>query len=702
MNRKFSKMLLFAYATMACIFPAAAQTNPIAVSLPFSWNSQSSAALPAGVAVHRFSSIPTTRTASPATGDLPVQGSSATNNAGGWYYLGTDGVGLLASGSNPAGALVVAVNTTGLSNINVSWNCKTIYNQASRDNSIALQYRIGNTGSFINLGSSSTYSSTGNGNGHTSAAFLETLPAGAENQALVQLRWIYWESAGSSGSRDKISIDNIAVNSVATTCNAPGTITGNNVSDSSATIYWTSSSSAISYEYALTASPAPPASGTVTTDTAYAASGLSAGLTYYMHVRSNCGNGNLSGWTTNSFATTADSGFTVMTYNLLNYPGSTAALREPAYRTIINNAQPDILIVQELSSPSGLGGFLNNVLNYSAGTYSAGTLMDGPDSDNGIYYKTALFQFISNTPIHTSLRDINQFMLRHIASGDTLIIFSAHLKASNTPADALQRENEIVSLRNVTDALGAGKYFLVCGDFNIYGASEGAYQRLVQNGSNSNGKFNDVLSMSGTWNNPTYAPYHTQSPRMVSFGGGATGGMDDRFDMLLFSDAIVQSGGFDIVDNSYKAFGNDGQHYNQALNTPPYAVYDSALAAALHDASDHIPVVVKLKYTTPEAMVFRPGQNIRGVISAAYGTAGEFITVFPNPAHSTLFLKVNQNYTAPILFYLYDASGRVVNSVTMNSGMAGTVFSLDISAMPAGLYYLKSPALSNVCKIVKQ
>lgn len=787
--RRNLKWLLLAPMAMGIALPLTAQTNPAAVSLPFSLTSQSTATLPAGVAVHRFSSVPLTRTVSPASSDLPTAGNVPGGFNAGWYFLGNDGIGLLASSSIGAGAIVVAINTTGLTNINVSWVCKTILNQASRDNSMALQYRIGTTGNFTDIGTTSTYSSTGKANGDVSPTFTETLPTLAENQPVVQVRWIFWESNTATGARDKISVDDISISNSLSTCAHPVVVAGS-VADSSAAFVWNTINTAVSYEYVLNTTPADPISGTNTTDTAYSATGLNPGIVYYLHVRSNCGSGSFSAWSTTTITTTnsactppvtdadsvgtttaaftwhtvgaalsyeyvldnspatpvsgtittdttyAASGlnpgipyyfhvrsicngvsrsgwsidsittstngthpeFTVMTYNLLNYPGSTPSIREPFYRTIVNAAQPDIMVVQEVSSPSGISSFLNNVLNTVSSGYSAGAFIDGPDTDNGIFFKSSLFQFISNTAITTSLRNINQFKLKEISSGDTLIIYSVHLKASNTAADESQRGTEATTLRTVTDALPAGKNFMVCGDFNIYKSSEAAYQNLIQNGSNANGKFNDILSMSGTWNNAGYAPYHTQSPRTTSFGGGATGGMDDRFDMFLFSNAIVQTGGYDIVSSSYKAFGNDGMHFNQALNTPPYTVYDSTLCAALHGASDHIPVVVKLKHSpTAIAMPF----NVAAAQPVTDQTIGNFLTVYPNPAHDQLFLKMNYNLTAPVSLSLYDLNGRKMKTILLNQQSAGTIIPVDISNLPGGIFYFRTPTLNGAYKIVR-
>jgi endonuclease/exonuclease/phosphatase family metal-dependent hydrolase len=315
----------------------------------------------------------------------------------------------------------------------------------------------------------------------------------------------------------------------------------------------------------------------------------------------------------------------MMTYNLLNYPGSTASTREPKYRTTVSSYDPDILVVQEVSQPTGISSFLTNVLNYTTNTYSAGTFVDGPDSDNGIYYKTTKFQFISNTPIATQLRDINEFKLRVIESGDTIIIYSVHLKSSNTSADEQARAAETDSLRKRTNSLGAGKYFMVCGDFNIYGSTEQCYLNMTQNGASVNGKFNDIITMSGSWQSSANAIHHTQSPRTTSFGGGATGGMDDRFDMILFSSAITQPGGISIKANSYAAYGNDGLHYNQALNTPPFNMYPQAVMEAIHDGSDHIPVVVTLTYqgVLPVKLLYFKGTMKKGNAELQWATAGE-------------------------------------------------------------------------------
>jgi endonuclease/exonuclease/phosphatase family metal-dependent hydrolase len=293
-------------------------------------------------------------------------------------------------------------------------------------------------------------------------------------------------------------------------------------------------------------------------------------------------------------AVIAQSNVRLMTYNLLNYPGTDTTARNPYFRTIIEAAQPDILVVQEMLSQAGVNGFLNNVMNIVSHRYNSGEFIDGPDTDNAVFYDSSLFSFISNTPVLTALRDINEFTMVHKLSGDTLRIFSVHLKSSTGSSNENSRSAEVDSLRKATLNLNENDYYIVLGDFNIYRSTETAYQKLVdQSGS---GYFIDILDMPGTWNNSAYSQYHTQSTRTRQFGGGANGGMDDRFDMILFSHTIIDQSRINLIPGSYFAFGNDGNHFNDSINRPPNSAVGQEIANALHYASDHLPVIAHLSF----------------------------------------------------------------------------------------------------------
>lgn len=285
---------------------------------------------------------------------------------------------------------------------------------------------------------------------------------------------------------------------------------------------------------------------------------------------------------------------TIMTYNILNYPITDTTSRNPYFRIIFSNIQPDILVVQEMISQQGVNAFLNKVLLPNNANYQAGTFIDGFDTDNAIFYKSNLFSFISNTPIRTALRDINEFRLVYNLTGDTIIIYAVHLKASDSLQNELLRAAEVDSLRQRTNSLPPNSNFIVLGDFNIYRSGELAYQKLIDQ--SSPGYVIDPLNLSGTWNNPLYSIHHTQSTRTRQFGDGTPGGLDDRFDMILMSQAVWDSGGITFIPSSYFAFGNDGNHYNDSINNPPNSAVGQLIADALHYSSDHLPIIASFQF----------------------------------------------------------------------------------------------------------
>jgi endonuclease/exonuclease/phosphatase family metal-dependent hydrolase len=335
-----------------------------------------------------------------------------------------------------------------------------------------------------------------------------------------------------------------------------------------------------------------------------------------------------------------------MSYNILNYPGSTSAIRNPYFRTVIANTVPDVLVVQEMLSQDGVNEFLNDVLDVISSEYAAGIFINGPDTDNAIFFKTSSFNFLAHNVIPTALRNISEFLLSENTSGDTIRIYSLHLKASSGSTNEQKRLAEVTALRNVTDALPLNANFIVCGDFNIYSSNETAYQKLKDQ--STPGYSIDIFNLSGTWNNQAYAQYHTQSPRTRQFDGGASGGMDDRFDMILFSQAVMDSGSIYYVPGSFINYGNDGNHYNDSINKPPNIAVSQQIADALHYSSDHIPIIATLKFEQDNiqqvAVNISDGWNILSVpVSAPDMTASELFSTAISPFYSftTTYFQVS-------------------------------------------------------------
>src|SRR5690606_18300301 len=144
-------------------------------------------------------------------------------------------IGYLTTGSlDPSVAF--AINTLQKSGVTVTFDVMTIrnpYNATNtRINEVILQYRIGTTGSFINLlgteyqnGTEATV--TGSTNPQNLKTITVALPESADNQDVVQLRWATREISG-GGARPSFAFDNIEVTSLSDSKNpflvAPGSI----------------------------------------------------------------------------------------------------------------------------------------------------------------------------------------------------------------------------------------------------------------------------------------------------------------------------------------------------------------------------------------------------------------------------------------------------------------------------------------------
>lgn len=289
--------------------------------------------------------------------------------------------------------------------------------------------------------------------------------------------------------------------------------------------------------------------------------------------------------------------FRLVSYNLLKYDNADTTFKNPELRKIFPAINADIVVTVEMMSQSAALGLQQRVLNANSVQYSMATYFDGTDTDPALYFKSSKFQFITAQVIPTALRNVVAYTLKYIPSGDTLRVLAVHLKAS-LGEEAL-RAAEVDSIRKYTNSLPAGSNFIICGDFNIYTTNESAYQKLLAVTAGNEGHFNDPLNLPGTWNQPGYAVYHTQSTRLNIFGNGSTGGMDDRFDMILYSKALKDSSGLSYLSGSIKAFGNDGNHYNASINDSVNSAVSQLIADALYNASDHLPVYADFKLNTP-------------------------------------------------------------------------------------------------------
>ncbi len=372
----------------------------------------------------------------------------------------------------------------------------------------------------------------------------------------------------------------------------------------------------------------------------------------------------------------------IATYNILNYPNF-ANEKNPDFELILSNINPDIVVVQEILSQSGVNLFRDAVLGNE---YSAATFINGPDTDNALFYKDSLFTLISVDFLPASPRYITVYELYHNFSVDTLIIYSAHFKAGDSPSDEANRLNEASIFRIFSDMLPQNSNFMLVGDLNLYKSTEPAYEKLLNQ--TTHGYVLDPINRSGSWHvNSGFADVHTQSPRTAQLpDGGSNGGLDDRFDFILISQALKDSGGIEYVNDTYWAYGNDGQHFNQQIINPPYPI-SLEIAFALHDVSDHLPVVAEfwigevnsVEPIDPSELSFNLFQN------------------YPNPFNPTTTIKFEVPQTTNVRLVLYDLLGKEVKTLFEGEAKAGiTEVTISAEELNSGVYFYSLTTVNHI------
>lgn len=390
----------------------------------------------------------------------------------------------------------------------------------------------------------------------------------------------------------------------------------------------------------------------------------------------------------------------VMTYNLLYYKAGsdapcshnrTVAQRDADLRTIIANVQPDIFCVNELGA-----GVINpllivdNILNVNLTNHyrSANSTNNSSSSIvNMLFYNENKFTLHSQSNLQ---RDLNNFPLVRIIDfyrlyvndaglgqpGVDTVFFTVavgHLKAGSSTSDKLQRENAAKAVMNYLENSVPDDNVIFTGDFNIKTSTENAYQEFI-NYSNSSVALRDPISTAGSWNNnSTFASVHTQSTHSSSSGCFAGGGMDDRFDFSLTSQAII-NGSDNLTYKDYYALGQDGSFFNSAMNTNSNLSVNSTVATALYNFSDHLPVILEL-----EAAVSGIGLSENELWHKTVQIA--------NPFRDKLTLKFrNNNPLNQVSLKVLDLTGRLILQKQYNAIPARADVEFNSSHWKPGIY----------------
>lgn len=320
----------------------------------------------------------------------------------------------------------------------------------------------------------------------------------------------------------------------------------------------------------------------------------------------------------------------IMAYNICEYPNAQmygdTTYRNTYFRTVISTADPDILTVEEMSSQTNANGFLANVLNHYGNTYAMADFVSNSNDNNVLYYKTSKFSMISTPYIIDNIGHVTiRFKLYNINTRDTLVIYSVHLASGESNGTRL---TQVQTIRESADSLSGSEYYIGIGDFNMYGGTEVAEPGGYLFNTGSGGYFVDPegLETESNWSESSLTEYNTFASRTTSFGGGTTtsgsGGLDERFDLILISQTVNDDGGITLNTNSYTTMGNDGNHNDKNVNQQPNTAVSSTVADALYWSSDHLPVYADFNFGSPS-----PGGIAFTQVGASDPDIIEFITL---------------------------------------------------------------------------
>ena len=395
-----------------------------------------------------------------------------------------------------------------------------------------------------------------------------------------------------------------------------------------------------------------------------------------------------------------------MQYNLLYYTENGAGdcdqttnnlnSKDQDFKTIVKYVMPDVLTVNELGKGNSYPQrILDNVLNTNGVNYyafaptvsnSSGSITIG----NGLFYDTRKLVLKSTFYVSTSVTYFNAYRMYYrsneLAQGDTAFItfIVCHLKAGYNYDS--ERYTQVNQLMNRLISIGHADNYVLCGDFNVYDASESAYQQLVHH-SNSLVRFYDPIDREGEWDdNPEFADLFTQSTHSGTTTNGcySGGGMDNRFDFILVSD-FIRNGTQRVrcLPETYQALGQDGNRRNGSIIDPTNTVVPANIANALYGMSDHLPVI--MDYQIDATL---------GLHSADLLLPVQVV----NPVNDQLHIFTHFSYNEEITINITTLNGQLLYSEQRSAGDEETV--LPFPFAPA--MYLVSITDSQGRKVVKK
>ncbi len=394
-----------------------------------------------------------------------------------------------------------------------------------------------------------------------------------------------------------------------------------------------------------------------------------------------------------SLIITAQDTLNILQYNLMYYglndvgcnsDNNNIDTKNNYLKAIIDYVKPDIFTVNEINADENTQDYLlNNVFIENGYPQFKRAQTSGSYLNQQIFYNASKIRLASTEFIQANPRYINAYKFYYLSNelsqGDTVyfICFVAHLKAGSDASNAKKRATATANLMNYISKHPDKNYFFM-GDFNLYSNTETAFQNVISP-ADSTIKLNDPVNQEGQWhNNSTYANVHTQSTHYYTGDCAVGGGLDDRFDYILVSNSILS--GTDKIEylaGSYQSIGNDGKHFNNAINYQGNSSVPANVLEALANNSDHLPVNAKFIINQNPTKIKLNNNPISKI-------------EINNPAANKLFLTLFSNSLINKTLYLniYNTNGQKISTKKIQTYAEELEYSISVNNLTQGIYFL--------------
>jgi|GEM_PF-3336796 len=305
----------------------------------------------------------------------------------------------------------------------------------------------------------------------------------------------------------------------------------------------------------------------------------------------------------------------IASWNMANYPNTMAQekdlgtiIKAMGSEVVLGNERPiDILSLSETDPGSATA--TARIFNTTYDTTSYRSVVTSPDGGNdrtGFVYNSNAVSLFGTSELgegltHNMIR--GHFRPIGIVGVSDFYMYSIQLKSGDSSAEETTRLTEAEVIRSDADTLGSNAHVIYGGDFNWQSADEreppleSAWDVFTSEG---NGQAFDTFDLDnvlggGDWRNDEgFLHLHSQDPGGTCIGRGWTC-MNDRFDMQFVTDEFFDGVGLEVVEGSYRVFGNNGTHeLNEPITSGSGSSTDVLLA--LERFSDHLPVVTDFMF----------------------------------------------------------------------------------------------------------